>query len=516
MPTLPASVLKHLLKTTVADRAPAYLCVSPEGRLNHWGGPLPAYGIENLQSGQPIAAQVLFLEGLLPLDGTELFLPHLKTDSGGCTDVYLFSDEACDWVVLLDATANEQQTQQLQQCRNQIDLLRSTQAQAMSEPSLQQVLTALNLVVLERLDRESFQIVSAIPNWYRAFFPELGEVGSTSDRPGQPSTGSQTIQPRNRLGSVFPFLDNFLIDAEAFWQGSDRSLLKSGFWSEINPQGQEYRFEATAVCGNPHPILLIEQADMAYAEKEALLQASRINALNHAQFARETEKKEILLHCIFHDLAGQSITFRFCLELLRREALSERGRSQLETGLRQVQQQENLIREIVKAFSAELAEPQVAVNDRAQAPDLLVCARTVASTFLPAFTLQNKQLQLQIDLDSNQRWPIIGERSRLERVIANLLENALRHTPEQSTVTLTLEEEPLFLRCTIADQGAGVPPESVKYLFQRLFQGKAQAGQAGLGLYFCRITVEQWGGAIGYSPTSSGGAQFWLRLRKLL
>lgn len=129
MLTLPAPVLNYLLKTTVDDRAPAYLCVSPAGNLNHWGGSLSTYGIGNLQSGQPIASQIFFLEGLLPLEGAELFLPHLKTDAGCCADVYLFPDETCDWVVLLDATANELQNQQLQQCRNQINLLQNIQSQ---------------------------------------------------------------------------------------------------------------------------------------------------------------------------------------------------------------------------------------------------------------------------------------------------------------------------------------------------------------------------------------------------
>jgi class 3 adenylate cyclase len=122
MLTLPAPILNYLLKTTFVDRAPAYLCVSQEGHLIHWGGHLSEYGISDLQPGS-IGTQVFFLEGLLPLNGAELFLPCLKTDIGRSVDVYLFSAESCDWVLLLDATADEQQRELLQQYRNQLSLL---------------------------------------------------------------------------------------------------------------------------------------------------------------------------------------------------------------------------------------------------------------------------------------------------------------------------------------------------------------------------------------------------------
>jgi hypothetical protein len=43
-------------------------------------------------------------------------------------------------------------------------------------------------------------------------------------------------------------------------------------------------------------------------------------------------------------------------------------------------------------------------------------------------------------------------------------------------------------------------------------QGKDKSGKAGLGLYFCKITLERWGGSIGYLPRPEGGSRFWFRL----
>jgi len=60
----------------------------------------------------------------------------------------------------------------------------------------------------------------------------------------------------------------------------------------------------------------------------------------------------------------------------------------------------------------------------------------------------------------------------------------------------------------------GVPKDKVYRLFRKFAQGSGKTGQVGLGLYFCRITIEGWGGAIGYHPSPLGGACFWFRLPK--
>ncbi|MEO0558353.1 MAG: ATP-binding protein, partial [Bacteroidota bacterium] len=66
------------------------------------------------------------------------------------------------------------------------------------------------------------------------------------------------------------------------------------------------------------------------------------------------------------------------------------------------------------------------------------------------------------------------------------------------------------------DDGPGVPPDEIADLFTRLRQGKATGattpGKAGLGLYFCRITAENWGGQIRYATRDDGGAQFSVQL----
>jgi signal transduction histidine kinase len=109
-------------------------------------------------------------------------------------------------------------------------------------------------------------------------------------------------------------------------------------------------------------------------------------------------------------------------------------------------------------------------------------------------------------------WKVIGERSRLERVIFNLVENALRHGPAGSTVSVDARVDGGAVHVCVEDEGNGVPLEQVSGLFEKFAQGRGQIGKAGLGLYFCRIMVERWGGSIGYTPRPGRGSRFWFRL----
>ena len=68
------------------------------------------------------------------------------------------------------------------------------------------------------------------------------------------------------------------------------------------------------------------------------------------------------------------------------------------------------------------------------------------------------------------------------------------------------------------DEGPGLPQDATaERLFALFAKGKDErSGKAGLGLYFCKITVERWGGAIGCENRPSLGARFWFRLPRVV
>lgn len=366
----------------------------------------------------------------------------------------------------------------------------------MSDESIpDELFAALNTVVMERMSDRYFKIIGAVPSWFIQFYPDL--------------------DPRDELipGQKFPVLENFLMDAESFWFANESGRLKSGLWTEIELSGNELYLEASAVCLNQKELLLIAAN---FKDQQILIQKARENSLSYYNLVKENQKKEILIHCIVHDLAGQLTGIKYCFELLALQNLNPKALTYLDIGRKQCQKQETLIREILDAFSAEVESLESFNIDPLQAPDALVCAREVVEALSLTFSLNQMNLQLKVNLDETREWKVVGEKIRLERVLTNLIENAFRHSPRESTVTVGIKEEGDFIITTVEDEGSGIEPEIATTLFQKFSQGKDKRGRMGLGLYFCRITIERWGGTIGVYNRAEGGSMFWFRLPKLV
>ena len=106
--------------------------------------------------------------------------------------------------------------------------------------------------------------------------------------------------------------------------------------------------------------------------------------------------------------------------------------------------------------------------------------------------------------------PVRGNPEKLQRVLYNLMQNAVRHTPQDGTVTLRAERDDDFVRIEVADDGEGIPPEHAERVFERFFRGGDGAAQrtgAGLGLSICRAIVEAHGGRIWVEPGDGGGSR---------
>ena len=320
-----------------------------------------------------------------------------------------------------------------------------------------------------------------------------------------------------RLGEKFAFLDNFLFDAEEFWTRQSQGSAESGTWIEKAVSGREYALEASAMWLAGKCVLLIHNPQEKYDAQVQILQTARNSLLEHERLLQEIQKKEILLHCIIHDLSQPLTAMRGCFSLLALFPLSPDMKEVVEIAQRQSVKQEEMIRGILEAFSAELTAQQQFSGDPEKAPDVARCAQKTVEAFTSAFAEHDARIQVDPSLDLSRRWTVTGDESRLLRIFGNLVENALRHSPAGSTVTLRVLDEDSFLRVCVDDEGPGLPAdETPARLFALFSKGKGErGGKAGLGLYFCRITVERWGGSIGCESRPSGGARFWFRLPRV-
>jgi signal transduction histidine kinase len=110
---------------------------------------------------------------------------------------------------------------------------------------------------------------------------------------------------------------------------------------------------------------------------------------------------------------------------------------------------------------------------------------------------------------------VLLDRKRFRQVIANLLSNALRHTPKNGDVSIRIHQVGDQIEMIVADSGSGIRPIDLPHLFERFYRAdpaRGRSGGSGLGLAIVKQWVEAHGGSIRAENRSGGGAQFTVRL----
>ncbi len=113
---------------------------------------------------------------------------------------------------------------------------------------------------------------------------------------------------------------------------------------------------------------------------------------------------------------------------------------------------------------------------------------------------------------------IIGDKSGLQQVFINLINNAAKFSPENSTIDIDIILEATEVSVTISDHGLGIPPEALPHLFERFYRAKnvtiAEIPGSGIGLYIVKTIVDELGGTIEVKSVVDMGTQFIVHLRR--
>jgi PAS domain S-box-containing protein len=113
---------------------------------------------------------------------------------------------------------------------------------------------------------------------------------------------------------------------------------------------------------------------------------------------------------------------------------------------------------------------------------------------------------------------IVGDKSGLQQVFINLINNAAKFSPEGSAIKIDLQNMDDEVLVTISDQGLGIPPEALPHLFERFYRARnvtiAEIPGSGIGLYIVKTIVEELGGSIEVDSVINQGTKFFVRLRR--
>ncbi len=203
------------------------------------------------------------------------------------------------------------------------------------------------------------------------------------------------------------------------------------------------------------------------------------------QFYQLTEndriRRELLTH-LSHDLRTPLATMQGYIETLtiKNTQLNEQERSNyLATAGRNAMQLKRLIDQIFEL--AHLEDGQVTVNLETFAIGELL------HDIIAKFALKAKDKQISLQLQPAQcHFIVYSDIAKLERIITNLLENALRHTPEKGEVIVQIAQLADKIKITVTDNGTGISKEDIAYIFDARYRAsnasEDNTPHAGLGL----------------------------------
>jgi len=145
--------------------------------------------------------------------------------------------------------------------------------------------------------------------------------------------------------------------------------------------------------------------------------------------------------------------------------------------------------------------------------DLLEVAQESARALLPA--AEAKQLKLEFVLP-DEPVLVLGDRKALEQAVDNLLDNAIKYTPEGGSIRLALAASADLARLEVRDSGIGIAPEHLERIFERFYRvdkGRSrELGGTGLGLAIVKHVALGHGGQVRVASTPGQGSIFTLEL----
>jgi len=217
------------------------------------------------------------------------------------------------------------------------------------------------------------------------------------------------------------------------------------------------------------------------------------NEMQHQLRQVDVARKEFVATAS-HELRTPIFSLGGFVELLRDEELDEETRREfLDTMAEQVERLQKLAVDLLDL--SRLDAGSVALES--EPVDLSALARTILKEFKPAVTRHETELELHLPSRVNARC----DRERVAQIMRILLDNALRHTPEGTHVTVTAARNNGAAELTVADDGPGLTDE--RQVFERFYTGDATRG-AGLGLAIARELAERMDGSIRTGDRTAG------------
>jgi signal transduction histidine kinase len=374
--------------------------------------------------------------------------------------------------------------------------------------SLSDLLTALDIAVLQRAAPDTFFVHGTAPAWLRR-------------------VNARWKGEREVLASrTFPFLDHFLADAEAFWATGEPGRIGSGLSTEPGSDGKDFHYEAWAVTAETGHFLVLEYRrdgdelqSMLQRAREGLLERERLERTQRA-LERSTEAlqkakadaeagaaaRAALLTTISHEVRTPVHAIIGLAGLLLDSSLPP-GQGRFLSIIRS--SSETLLAVLNDMLDASRLEiGALAVDERPF--DVRHAFDEALDVVAVRAAERGVDLCCQVDLSVPEA--VVGDAARVRQILINLLSNAVQFTPSGDVFVVGEAQDKgdgqIELHVAVRDEGPGISVERLAEMLAMPSPDAIWSGRRGMGLAICRSLAERMGGRLWADVREGRGSTF--------
>jgi NtrC-family two-component system sensor histidine kinase KinB len=271
------------------------------------------------------------------------------------------------------------------------------------------------------------------------------------------------------------------------------------------PKGLE---DAVRLDGPEGPRFLLPRASPVYSEEGSVVGAS-IVLQDVTRLMRFDELRNDLVATVAHEFRTPLTSLRMALHMVLDQVAGPLGDKQAEllyTARADCERLQSIVDDLLDMTKMRAGRVEVEM--------VPISSKTLVDAALDEQQGQAQAAGVRLTEQFDEPvLPVQADPERISLVLANLISNAIRHSPAGSTVTVGVKPSDLSVRFEISDEGPGIAREFQERVFEKFFRIPGTRGEGiGLGLYISREIVHAHGGEMGLQSEVGDGSRFWFTL----
>jgi|GEM_PF-5453225 len=367
---------------------------------------------------------------------------------------------------------------------------------------LSSLFSELDLLVFSKTNKH-FTLISDPPSWSKYLFPSI-------------KINTDTLFQED----TFAFLNNFLIDADKFWEAenSKSNSLKSGIWVQVDNSGNEFLFESIVKKINQEQVLLIHLIGDSSSKIKKDFQIARDNLLEIEKLDQITKKLEVrakdlnqknqnleeFAFVASHDLQEPLKKVLMFSRMIRDnffDHIPQEAKGYLDITIDASERMIKLVNDLLEYSRVSYS------TEEAIEVDLNLIVKNILNDF--SLKIIDKNADIVPDILPK----IIGRGSQLRILFQNLISNALKFNEKKSPKVHIKYKKEFLEDCfaiEIIDNGIGIEKEQIDYVFGifNRIHGRERFEGSGIGLSKCKKIAEIHFGSIEVESEIGKGTTF--------